>query len=138
MNLTKLKKVSNKRQSLRKRKKSCKKTCKTKVECLKHSCDKIDNQLWKLNWTYNKLIAQINREVVIKATKHGKIDKKLFDKTKNMFLDNSHKHFYDLFADVKQKTFKIQMKKKLKTVDNAIKAFSNYEKKAKSRAKTRS
>jgi len=133
MALTKLKKVSNKRQTLRKRKKGCKKTCKTKVECLKNSCDKIDKQLWQLNWTYNKLIAQINREVIVKAIKHGKIDKKLFDKTKKMFLDKPHKQFYDLFADVRQKTFKIQMKKKLKTVDNAIKAFSYNEKKAKSR-----
>ena len=31
-----------------------------------------------------------------------------------MFLDNPHKNFYDLFADVKQKTFKQQMIKNYK------------------------
>ena len=130
MALTKLKKVSKKRKSLNRQKKSCKK-CKTKIDCLKKDCDKIDKQLWKLSWTYNKLIAKVNREVIIVAIKHGEIDKKLFDKTKNMFLDKPHKQFYDLFADVRQKTFKIQMKKKLKTVDDAIKIFSNYEAKSK-------
>ena len=106
MALTKLKKVSKKKRSLNKQKKSCRKSCKSKINCIKTKCSKVDNELWKLNWTYNKLIAQINKEVIIVAKNHGKIDKKLFKKTKTMFLDNPHKNFYDLFADVKQKTFK--------------------------------
>ena len=138
MALTKLKKVSRRKRSLKKQKKSCRKSCKSKIECIRSKCDKVDNELWKLNWTYNKLIAQINREVILLAMKHGKIDKKLFDKTKKMFLDKPHKSFYDLFIDVKQKTFKIQMKKKLEIVDNAIKSFKINEKKAKANAKSKS
>lgn len=135
MALTKLKKVSKKKRSSEKKKKSCRKSCKSKVQCIKSKCAKVDNELWKLNWTYNKLIAQINKEVIIRAKKHGKIDKKLFDKTKNMFLDKPHKSFYDLFSDVKQKTFNQQMAKKLQIVNNAIKSFSNYERKARANAK---
>ena len=63
MALTKLKKVSKKKQLLRKQKKSCRKRCKSKLDCIKQKCAKVDNELWKLNWTYNNVLRELVRDI---------------------------------------------------------------------------
>ena len=91
----------------------------------------MDRQLWKLNWTYNKLLAKLKAEVIKVAIEHGKVDKALYLKTKDMFLDNPEESFYEIFVDVKSKTAKDQLKRKLEITENAMKTFETYEKKAK-------
>ena len=101
----------------------------TKVKSLKKKCDMIDKQLWQLNWKYNKLIAELRAEIIKIALEHGKIDKSLYIKVKNLFLDNPETEFKNIFMDVKHITFEEQLKQKLETVQNAIKYFNNMENK---------
>ena len=132
MVLNQLKTVSKKRKQVSNKTVKCRKKCSKKnTACIKKQCDKVDRQLWKLNWTYNKLLAKLKSEVIKVAIEHGKVDKALYIKTKDMFLDNPEESFYELFVDVKSNTAKEQLKKKLATTENAIKTFETYEKKAK-------
>ena len=148
MSLNRLRSVSKKRISISDKTVKCRKECSQlssnncppnsskkcsnkHIDCIKKECDKVDKQLWRLNWTYNRLMAEVRYHIIKVAVKHGKVDKTLYIKVQDMFLDNAETEFKDIFMDVKQKTAKKQLAEKLKLAENAIMYFKKMENKSK-------
>ena len=109
----------------------CRKKCSKKnTDCIKTKCQKVDTELWILNWKYNKLQTELKIEIIKIAIDHGSIDTKLYNKVKNMFLNNPKENFDELFYDIdKNKNIKTQCKKKITNLEKAIKLFSKMENK---------
>ena len=109
----------------------CRKKCSKKnTACIIKECQKVDTELWILNWKYNKLQTELKIEIIKIAIEHGIIDNKLFNKVKKMFLNDPKENFDELFYDIdKNKNIKTQCKKKITNLEKGIKLFTKMEQK---------